>query len=103
VRPSSSKFPPRIDVSVLLVWRRRSIRRHLLALRRLLADYSILVRSGFTKRQAMQSQYLTAVGAFVRIAHFLAWRLLIQFVPLIILTVVSPRSGESHAVIRGST
>jgi len=30
-----------------------------------IADYSILVRSGFTKRQAMQSQYLTAVGAFV--------------------------------------
>jgi solute carrier family 39 (zinc transporter), member 7 len=31
-----------------------------------IADYSILVRSGFTKRQAMQSQFLTAVGAFVR-------------------------------------
>jgi len=30
-----------------------------------IADYSILIRSGFTKRQAMQSQYLTAVGAFV--------------------------------------
>ncbi|TDL25662.1 ZIP-like iron-zinc transporter [Rickenella mellea] len=30
-----------------------------------IADYSILVRSGFTKRQAMQSQYLTAVGAFI--------------------------------------
>lgn len=30
-----------------------------------IADYSILVRSGFTKRQAMQSQFLTAVGAFV--------------------------------------
>ncbi|KAF5341754.1 hypothetical protein D9611_001817 [Ephemerocybe angulata] len=29
-----------------------------------IADYSILVRSGFTKRQAMQSQFLTAVGAF---------------------------------------
>ncbi|KAI0346516.1 Zinc/iron permease [Trametopsis cervina] len=28
-----------------------------------IADYSILVRSGFTKRQAMQSQFLTAVGA----------------------------------------
>lgn len=34
-----------------------------------IADYSILVRSGFTKRQAMQSQFLTAVGAFV--SHFL--------------------------------
>lgn len=33
-----------------------------------IADYSILVRSGFSKRQAMQSQYLTAVGAFVRIS-----------------------------------
>ncbi|KAI5116657.1 hypothetical protein M0805_004918 [Coniferiporia weirii] len=32
-----------------------------------IADYSILVRSGFSKRQAMQSQYITAVGAFVRI------------------------------------
>ncbi|KAI0703453.1 ZIP zinc transporter-domain-containing protein [Cytidiella melzeri] len=30
-----------------------------------IADYSILVRSGFTKRQAMQSQFLTAVGAFI--------------------------------------
>lgn len=30
-----------------------------------IADYSILVRSGFTKRQAMMSQFLTAVGAFV--------------------------------------
>ncbi|KAG1861018.1 ZIP-like iron-zinc transporter [Suillus tomentosus] len=30
-----------------------------------IADYSILVRSGFTKRQAMQSQFLTAIGAFV--------------------------------------
>ncbi len=33
-----------------------------------IADYSILVRSGFTKRQAMQSQFLTAVGAFVSLA-----------------------------------
>lgn len=30
-----------------------------------IADYSILIRSGFTKRQAMQSQFLTATGAFV--------------------------------------
>jgi len=30
-----------------------------------IADYSILVRSGFSKRQAMQSQFLTAIGAFV--------------------------------------
>jgi len=35
-----------------------------------IADYSILVRSGFTKKQAMQSQFLTAVGAFV---CFLFW------------------------------
>ncbi|KAI0267738.1 ZIP zinc transporter-domain-containing protein [Gloeopeniophorella convolvens] len=34
-----------------------------------IADYSILIRSGFTKRQAMQSQFLTAVGAFVRVAY----------------------------------
>lgn len=33
-----------------------------------IADYSILIRSGFTKRQAMQSQYITAVGAFVSVA-----------------------------------
>lgn len=31
-----------------------------------IADYSILIRSGFSKRQAMQSQFLTAIGAFVR-------------------------------------
>ncbi|KIK99572.1 hypothetical protein PAXRUDRAFT_131749 [Paxillus rubicundulus Ve08.2h10] len=30
-----------------------------------IADYSILIRSGFTKRQAMQSQFMTAIGAFV--------------------------------------
>ncbi|KAG2018210.1 ZIP Zinc transporter [Coprinopsis cinerea AmutBmut pab1-1] len=30
-----------------------------------IADYSILIRSGFTKRQAMQSQFLTAIGAFL--------------------------------------
>jgi len=30
-----------------------------------IADYSILIRSGFSKKQAMQSQFLTAVGAFV--------------------------------------
>jgi zinc transporter 7 len=32
-----------------------------------IADYSILIRSGFTKKQAMQSQFLTAIGAFVRL------------------------------------
>ncbi|OCH94394.1 Zinc/iron permease [Obba rivulosa] len=36
-----------------------------------IADYSILVRSGFTKKQAMQSQFLTAVGAFVRHGTFM--------------------------------
>ncbi|KAJ9127900.1 hypothetical protein QFC24_000185 [Naganishia onofrii] len=30
-----------------------------------IADYSILIKSGFTKRQAMASQFLTAVGAFL--------------------------------------
>ncbi|KAF9643968.1 ZIP-like iron-zinc transporter [Thelephora ganbajun] len=30
-----------------------------------IADYSILIRSGFTKRQAMQSQFITAIGAFI--------------------------------------
>ena len=37
-----------------------------------IADYSILIRSGFTKRQAMQSQFLTAVGAFVGYDPFLS-------------------------------
>ncbi|KAJ7928811.1 ZIP-like iron-zinc transporter [Mycena leptocephala] len=36
-----------------------------------IADYSILIRSGFTKKQAMQSQFLTAVGAFVSIPTFI--------------------------------
>lgn len=30
-----------------------------------IADYSILIKSGFTKRQAMASQFLTAGGAFL--------------------------------------
>ena len=30
-----------------------------------IADYSILIKSGFTKSQAMGSQFFTAVGAFV--------------------------------------
>ncbi|GHJ85711.1 hypothetical protein NliqN6_2113 [Naganishia liquefaciens] len=30
-----------------------------------IADYSILIKSGLTKRQAMASQFFTAVGAFV--------------------------------------
>jgi len=30
-----------------------------------IADYSILIRSGFTKKQAMQSQFVTAIGAFI--------------------------------------
>ncbi|KAF8728296.1 hypothetical protein AX14_006825 [Amanita brunnescens Koide BX004] len=30
-----------------------------------IADYSILVRSGFSKKQAMQSQFITAIGAFL--------------------------------------
>lgn len=30
-----------------------------------IADYSILIRAGFSKRDAMRSQYGTAVGAFV--------------------------------------
>lgn len=39
-----------------------------------IADYSILVRSGFTKRQAMRSQFITAIGAFVSFCRFiLVW------------------------------
>lgn len=30
-----------------------------------IADYSILIRSGFTKGQALRSQFITAIGAFV--------------------------------------
>lgn len=41
-----------------------------------IADYSILVRSGFTKRQAMQSQFLTAIGAFVsHLSDFIVYSL----------------------------
>lgn len=40
-----------------------------------IADYSILIRSGLTKKQAMQSQFLTAVGAFVRHFHTLIFYL----------------------------
>ena len=35
-----------------------------------IADYSILIRSGFSKKQAMQSQFLTAIGAFVCLLNF---------------------------------
>jgi hypothetical protein len=41
-----------------------------------IADYSILIRSGFTKRQAMQSQFLTAVGAFVSWPSHVPWNAL---------------------------
>ncbi|EJD06956.1 Zinc/iron permease [Fomitiporia mediterranea MF3/22] len=51
-----------------------------------IADYSILVRSGFSKRQAMQSQYLTAVGAFV--STFMG----------IAIHNLSATSGEGHEV-----
>jgi hypothetical protein len=47
-----------------------------------IADYSILIRSGFTKRQAMQSQFLTAVGAFVspyRLHVFCEWILILWY------------------------
>jgi len=49
-----------------------------------IADYSILIRSGFTKRQAMQSQFLTAIGAFVslRSAHILHFGRLFDFAHL---------------------
>ena len=46
-----------------------------------IADYSILVRSGFTKRQAMQSQFLTAVGAFVGVMLSLAFAQLMFSIP----------------------
>ena len=54
-----------------------------------IADYSILVRSGFTKRQAMQSQFLTAVGAFVSGLHCVTrqyatdWRPLLSSPPFL--------------------
>ena len=42
-----------------------------------IADYSILIRSGFTKQQAMQSQFLTAIGAFVRQLNLVSLSLLL--------------------------
>jgi zinc transporter ZupT len=57
-----------------------------------IADYSILIRSGFTKRQAMQSQYLTAIGAFVslRACTFLLITICI-WVPHLVLSAFSGR------------
>ena len=54
-----------------------------------IADYSILVRSGFTKRQAMQSQFLTAIGAFVR-----SFRL---HLPSRALALIKPRPPCTHS------
>ena len=65
-----------------------------------IADYSILVRSGFTKKQAMQSQFLTAIGAFVRhsvpssyshrsregvLQHVCTWAPLVPAAPMLML------------------
>ncbi|KAL0067882.1 hypothetical protein AAF712_005050 [Marasmius tenuissimus] len=47
-----------------------------------IADYSILIRSGFTKRQAMQSQFLTAIGAFVGYVFYQGCRSLSTEVPI---------------------
>lgn len=54
-----------------------------------IADYSILIRSGFTKKQAMQSQFLTAIGAFVGFA------LSIIHLPLDVLRVLIGHSWVS--------
>jgi len=59
-----------------------------------IADYSILIRSGFTKRQAMQSQFLTAVGAFVSfivpytLDHYRCPRAAYHFTPLSFVAVL---------------
>ncbi|KAL0579309.1 hypothetical protein V5O48_002707 [Marasmius crinis-equi] len=59
-----------------------------------IADYSILIRSGFSKRQAMQSQFLTAIGAFVSAFHsFLRKRLLMNDRLGI---AVASSAGENH-------
>jgi hypothetical protein len=50
-----------------------------------IADYSILIRSGFTKRQAMQSQFLTAIGAFVSLLDWRTSRCLAR--PFVILII----------------
>lgn len=52
-----------------------------------IADYSILVRSGFSKRQAMKSQFLTAIGAFVRFRN-------LEVLWILILPPILIRSGE---------
>lgn len=57
-----------------------------------IADYSILVRSGFSKRQAMQSQFLTAIGAFVRPHNLEGFRIQILLSILI-------RLGECHLAV----
>ena len=56
-----------------------------------IADYSILIRSGFTKRQAMQSQFLTAVGAFVSLAVPCILECLACLFFLIVIIVRDPR------------
>jgi len=46
-----------------------------------LRDYSILIRSGFSKKQAMQSQFLTAIGAFGRPLQIFTW-IVPSYIPL---------------------
>lgn len=57
-----------------------------------IADYSILVRSGFSKRQAMQSQFFTAIGAFVRFHN-------LEGLCFQILRTILIRLGEWHSAV----
>ncbi|KAF9267967.1 Zip-domain-containing protein [Marasmius fiardii PR-910] len=60
-----------------------------------IADYSILIRSGFSKRQAMQSQFLTAIGAFVGcvFSQSRSTACCITFIGI----AVASSSGDTHA------
>ncbi|KAF5359170.1 hypothetical protein D9756_003514 [Leucocoprinus leucothites] len=55
-----------------------------------IADYSILIRSGFTKKQAMQSQFLTAIGAFVSSFSPIVYCLSVEMYSLMIFTPSAP-------------
>ncbi|KAF5327170.1 hypothetical protein D9619_004119 [Psilocybe cf. subviscida] len=62
-----------------------------------IADYSILIRSGFTKKQAMQSQFLTAVGAFVSLSNSSEKLLLTRtFIGIAVHTATATSDNESQ-------
>ena len=56
-----------------------------------IADYSILIRAGFSKRDAMRSQFMTAVGAFVSGDSFFFSYFIILFLFYFRVSVSYPR------------